>query len=261
MTAAEAAGFLLTLLMGLTLGMIGAGGSILTVPILVFFFGLPASEATGASLAIVGGVALVGALLAWHRGEVEGRALLLFGAPSVAVAFLVRRLLVPAIPQEVGGISKDSLLLILFAVVMFGAAWVMIRGREPDKEPKLSALNWLASGVAAGLVTGLLGAGGGFIIVPVLSAGLGLSMKRAVGTSLGLIAMNAASGLGAEVLTNPSIDWALAGTVGALALVGLGIGIRLQHLVSARRLKVGFGWMIVVVAVVVLGREIIRFWA
>jgi uncharacterized protein len=255
MSINEGVGYALTLVMGMTLGLIGAGGSILTVPILVYAFAMTASRATGASLAIVGGVAAIGALLAWQRREVAGQALVLFGIPSVAISFSVRRFLVPMFPASMGGISKDSLILLLFVAVMFGAAWAMIRGREPQVDQKSSPWKWLLGGVAAGLVTGILGAGGGFIIVPILNAAMGLSMRTAVGTSLGLIALNSSAGLVAEAQTNP-IDWSVIAPIGLVALVGLGIGVLLQKSVPAKGLKKGFGWMIVVVALTILGREV-----
>lgn len=255
MNYVELIGFGLTLVMGMVLGLVGAGGSILTVPILVYFFGLAASRATGASLAIVGGVALVGAVLAWRKGDLDFRAVLLFGIPSVAVAFTIRRWGVPAIPDLVYGLSKDTLLLILFAVAMVIAAYAMLKRREPARVDVKHPSQWIIGGLGAGTVTGLLGAGGGFVIVPALTAGMGLPMRQAIGSSMAIISLNSAAGLVAEVQAQPAVDWSLVAQVGAVALVGLAVGSALQSRVSSTKLKVGFGRLIIVVAAVIIIRE------
>ncbi len=256
MSVQEWVGLALALFMGLTLGLVGAGGSILTVPLLVYFFGLTPTRATGTSLAIVGGVALVGAIMAWRRGEVSGKAALMFGVPSVATAFLVRRFLMPAVPNIVFGISKETLILLLFAVVMFTAAYSMLKKREPKENQSPKGSIWLMSGVAVGTLTGVLGAGGGGIIVPALNAGMGLPMRLAIGSALCIIALNATAGLVADLSVGPPIDWSLVGLIGTLALVGLAIGATVQKRVPVQHLKIGFGWMIVAIAVSIVGREV-----
>lgn len=252
----EVGGLFASLVMGMVLGLVGAGGSILTVPILVFLFGLTSTQATGVSLAVVGGVALVGAALASRKGEFDSKAAITFGLPSVVVAFSIRRWLMPAIPDSLGPVSKDSALLIVFAAIMFIAARAMLRKTQAPESREGSVGRWLVGGIGAGVITGVLGAGGGFVIVPALSAGMGLPMRKAIGTSLAVIAMNSAAGLLAEWMTQSTIDWILVGKVGGVALVGMFVGAALRSRVSSANLKVGFGYLVIAVAIFILGQEI-----
>lgn len=255
MNPMEAIGLAVSFAMGMVLGLAGAGGSILTVPILVYLFGLAPSRATGASLAIVGGVAWAGAILAARKGEFEPKAALLFGLPSVLVAFAIRRWLMPALPETFGGVSKDSALLILFALTMLIAARAMLKKRAEREDRENNATRWLLGGLGAGLVTGVLGAGGGFVIVPALNVGMGLPMRKAIGTSLAVIGMNAGVGLTAEWLSKVDIAWATVGVVGGVALAGMVVGMALQARIPAARLKTGFGYLIILVAIFILGKE------
>lgn len=249
-------GLTATFLMGMVLGLAGAGGSILTVPILVYLFGVPPSQATGVSLAIVGGVALVAAFIAWRKGDLDSKAAFLFGLPSVVIAFSIRRWLIPSIPDSIGGINKESLLLILFALAMFLAARAMLRGSTPDESRVRRPAQWILGGLGAGLVTGVLGAGGGFVIVPALHAGMGLPIRKAIGTSLAVISLNATAGLAAEVSTESTIPWEIAGKLGLVALLGMGLGSALQSVIPGKKLKTGFGILIIAVAIFILGNEI-----
>lgn len=251
----EVVGLLLTVLMGISLGLIGAGGSILTVPILVYLFQLPASQATGASLVIVGSVALVGAILAGQRGEVVARAAILFGIPSVMTSFLVRRFLIPALPERLGPVNKDAAILILFAALMLAAAYSMIRSKGDRRQTEGPAIQWIAAGFVAGLVTGVLGAGGGFLIVPALSMVMGLDMRKSVGTSLAIISMNSAVAFFADLLVRGAPDWKLVGMISFIAVGGLLVGARLRERFSQSHLKMLFGWFVVAVAIFVLFKE------
>ncbi len=255
MSPLEIGGFVAALAMGVVLGLVGAGGSILTVPILVYLFGLLPSHATGVSLAVVGGVALIGAGMAWRKGQFDGKAAFVFGLPSVVVAFLIRRWLMPILPESFGVLSKDSVLLILFATIMFVAAKAMLSKRVAREDQETGFIHWLAGGVGAGLITGVLGAGGGFVIVPALNAGMGLPMRKAIGTSLAVIAMNSAAGLVAEWLIRSPIQWGLAAKVGGVALIGMALGMSLQSQIPGNGLKKGFGFLIILVALFILGQE------
>lgn len=256
MSLIEVGGLIAALVMGMVLGLVGAGGSILTIPILVYLFGLTPSRATGVSLAVVGGVALVGAVLASRKGEFDSKAAVTFGLPSVVIAFSIRRWLMPTIPDALGPMSKDSALLVLFAAIMFIAARAMLRKSQPPENQEPNVGRWLAGGIGAGVITGVLGAGGGGVIVAALSAGMGLPMRKAVGTSLAIIAMNSTAGLLAEWMTQAVIDWSLVGKVGGVALIGMFVGAALRSRVSSANLKTGFGYLVIAVAIFILGQEI-----
>ena len=202
---------------GLSLGLLGGGGSILTVPALVYLIGIPVAEATGTSLAIVGATALVGALRHQRAGRVALRAALGFGAASVLGAIAGSLL---------GKHIAGGLLLVLFALLMLVAAGVMLRPRRSPtagRERPVSAgpLKVAAAGLAVGLLTGFFGVGGGFVIVPALTLVLGLPMATAIGTSLVVIALASAAGflthLGAGALNVPvTLFFLLGGVVGSL---------------------------------------------
>jgi uncharacterized membrane protein YfcA len=237
---------------GLSLGLVGGGGSILAVPVLVYVLGEPVKEATTASLAIVGVTALVGAADQARTGRVLGRVALLFGAGGAIGALagtVVNRLL------------DARYLLIAFAFVMLVSAYAMLRGRGSgsDRVTNIDVRErWpgiAATGIGVGALTGLFGVGGGFVIVPALVLLLGLPMPVAVGTSLLIIALTSASALVAH-LASGSIDWALAGSFAAAAIVGALAGSRLGRRVSSERLTQIFAAFIVVVACFLIVRNV-----
>ena len=242
------------LVMGIALGLLGGGGSILTVPILVYLLGIPPTQATGWSLLVVGLTAAVGALGPLRAGLVPLRTAALFAGPSIGAIFLTRRLLLPSLPDPlmtVGGwaVSKDLALMLLFAVVMVLAAWRMIRpsllpANAPPSSP--DALRLGLQGAVTGLVAGLVGAGGGFLIVPALVLLAGLPMKTAVGTSLLIIALQSLIGFLGDLGTGAAVNWDLLLPLVAFALAGVLIGSRLSREVSAAGLKVAFGWFVLV---------------
>jgi uncharacterized membrane protein YfcA len=232
---------LLALIIGLTLGLLGGGGSILTVPVFVYALGLEPKRAIAMSLPVVGGAALVGAFQHWRKGNVILGTALPFGAAAMAGAFLGARL--------AGGIN-GHIQLAMFAVVMLGAAISMIRSAQrsepatPRDKPSWGAL--LAIGVGVGSVTGLVGAGGGFLIVPALVILGGLPMSHAVGTSLLVISMNTLSGfLGYQGAVD--VDWPLVGAFGGVTAVGIVAGSALVSHVPQRTLKVAFAVLLLLI--------------
>ncbi len=252
----EVAGWLATLFVGLTMGLLGGGGSILTVPVLVYFFGLQATTATGDSLFIVGATALVGAWFAARRGEVDLRRALAFALPSMAAVFAVRRWAVPSIPAEVVGISKDRFLILLFAGLMVTAAVHMLRSREPtpgENRTTPALLPFLGLGV--GGLAGLVGAGGGFMIVPALALFAGLRMKEAVATSLAVIAAQSLVGFLGELGRPAALDWTLLLGVTGVSLVGLAVGRSLAGRVESHRLRPTFAWFVLAMALVLVAKE------
>ena len=250
-------GYFAALLMGLTLGMIGAGGSILTVPILVYLFGVDPVLATAYSLFVVGATALVGAAGCARAGRIDYRAAALFGLPSVAAVFSVRLWVIPNLPGEILGVPKGTFVLVVFALVMLAAAVTMIRpgktstavGQAPAKTRVSVAV---LEGVIVGGVTGFVGAGGGFLIVPALVYFLRLPIRLAIGTSLLVIAGKSLIGFCGDLAGSQIIDWGLLLAFAALSSIGIGVGVWLGAKVPAARLKVGFGWFVLITGITIV---------
>ncbi|GAB2749354.1 sulfite exporter TauE/SafE family protein [Nocardioides pakistanensis] len=244
----------LSLLIGVSLGVLGGGGSILTVPILVYVAGMDPKEAIAASLFVVGVTSAAGAISHARGGRVRWRTGLLFGAAGLVGAFLGGML---------GGHLPGELLLIAFALMMVATSIAMIRGRKVDetrKHTELPVFRVLLDGLVVGLVTGLVGAGGGFLVVPALALLGGLPMAVAVGTSLLVIAMKSLGGL-AGYLSSVHLDWGLVLAVTAAAIVGSVIGGRLAGRIPEAALRKGFGWFVLVMGGFVLVQQAPDGWA
>lgn len=248
-------GYAASLLIGLSLGMMGGGGSVLAVPVLVYLFGVPATEATGDSLLIVGVTALVGAALAFRAGNVRLGAAGAFALPSLVAVYAVRRWVVPAIPDSLGFAMRDQALMVLFGVLMLGASAAMIRGRAQPSERETGAWQMAVLGACVGAVTALVGAGGGFLIVPALALFARLPMKQAIGTSLLVIAGNTLVGFVGHVQSGFVANWMFLGSVIGLALFGLAIGTLWAKRVPGEQLKPAFGWFILAMAVLIFWKE------
>jgi hypothetical protein len=262
----EVLGYLAAALIGLSLGLIGGGGSILTVPVLVYLFGMSATAATAHSLFIVGLTALIGSLTYFRRQEVDLRTAVVFGVPSILAVYAVRAYAVPAIPATlftVGGspVSRDMGILVLFAALMIFTSVSMIRPSQPHVQTGDVHYNYglvLAEGLIVGGLTGLLGAGGGFLIIPALVLMARLPMKLAVGTSLVIIAAKSLIGFLGDVQRHAAIDWALLAGVGAVATAGILIGSALASRISGSKLKPAFGYFVLVMGVSMIGAEIAK---
>lgn len=240
----------LSLLIGISLGLLGGGGSILTVPILVYVAGFGAKEAIAASLFVVGVTAAAGAVSHARAGRVQWRTGLLFGLAGMVGAFGGGLL---------GGVVPGDWLLIAFAVMMLATSIAMLRGRRGgarsgSAHAELPVARILVDGAVVGLVTGLVGAGGGFLVVPALVLLGGLPMSVAVGTSLVVIAMKSFAGL-AGYLTTVSIDWPIVLAVTAMAVVGSVVGGKLAGVVPEARLRQAFGWFVLAMGVFVLVQQ------
>ncbi|NES16000.1 MULTISPECIES: sulfite exporter TauE/SafE family protein [Micromonospora] len=240
----------LAVLIGVSLGLLGGGGSILAVPLLVYVADLPAKEAIATSLLVVGATSAVGVLPHARAGRVRWRTGLIFGLAGMTGAYAGGRLaeFIPA-----------GFLLTGFAVMMLATAFAMIRGRRgAEGKPvphELPVFRVVLDGIVVGLVTGLVGAGGGFLVVPALALLGGLPMPVAVGTSLVVIAMKSFAGL-AGYLSSVQINWGLALAVTAAAIVGSFLGGRLAGKIPADVLRKAFGWFVVVMGVFVLGQQL-----
>ncbi len=259
---ADIIGYAASLLIGISLGLIGGGGSILTVPVLVYLFGTDPESATAYSLFIVGGTAAVGGVQKFREGFVDVKTVLLFGAPSIASVWLTRKYIVPAIPDPVfGAITKPVFFMGLFAILMVAASVSMIRekknknGLTDKKEMSAGAKAALVilEGLVVGTLTGLVGAGGGFLIIPALVLLAGLDMKKAVGTSLVIIAAKSLIGFTGDL--NREIDWKLLLMVTAFAIGGIFIGNTLSKKIDGNKLKKGFGWFVLAMGIYILIKE------
>jgi uncharacterized protein len=258
-------GYLASALIGISLGLIGGGGSILTVPVLVYLFGVEPVLATAYSLFIVGATSLVGVFPKYRDGLVNMETAVVFGIPSILAVYATRAWLVPAIPNPVftvGGwvVSKAMLVLGLFAVLMILAAYSMIRSSRNNEQTKIGPQRFnypliFAEGAGVGMLTGLVGAGGGFLIIPALVLLSKLPMKQAVGTSLLIIAAKSLIGFTGDA-GQYAMDWPLLGTVTALAIAGIFIGNQLCHSIDGEKLKKAFGWFVLVMGLYILAKEL-----
>jgi uncharacterized membrane protein YfcA len=261
----EIIGYLASILIGISLGLIGGGGSILTVPVLVYLFHVDPVQATAYSLFIVGASSLVGAWPKYKQGFVNLKTAIIFGIPSIASVFATRKFLVPAIPSELGtiagiAITKSLLMMMLFAVLMVAASFSMIRSKATKEavvegEQKFNYPMILLEGALVGVLTGLVGAGGGFLIIPALVMLSKLPMKQAVGTSLLIIAAKSLIGFTGD-LGNRTMDWTLLISVTALAIAGIFIGDKLSKRIDGNKLKTGFGWFVLVMGLYIITQQL-----
>lgn len=250
MTTTLALSLGLAVLIGVSLGLLGGGGSILAVPLLVYVADLPTREAIATSLLVVGATSAVGVLPHARAHRVRWRTGLVFGLAGMTGAYAGGRL---------AGYLPAAVLLTGFAIMMLATAVAMIRGRRPaggrSVPDELPVFRVILDGIVVGLVTGLVGAGGGFLVVPALALLGGLPMPVAVGTSLVVIAMKSFAGL-AGYLSTVQINWGLALAVTAAAIVGSFLGGRLAGKIPADILRKSFGWFVVVMGVFVLGQQL-----
>ena len=261
----EIIGYIASLVIGISLGLIGGGGSILTVPVLVYLFKVEPVVATSYSLFIVGLSSLVGAFPKYKQGQVNLKTALIFGIPSIIAVFATRKFIIPQLPKEVFSIgdfvvTKSILLMILFAILMVIASISMIsnKNKKTESENGVQKFNYpmiILEGAVVGMLTGLVGAGGGFLIIPALVLMSKLPMKQAVGTSLLIIAAKSLIGFTGD-LSNYTMDWKLLGTVTALAITGIFIGDALSKKIDGNKLKKGFGWFVLVMGIYIIVKEL-----
>ncbi|MBR9974870.1 MAG: sulfite exporter TauE/SafE family protein [Bacteroidetes bacterium] len=256
-------GFIAAIVIGVTLGLIGGGGSILTVPSLVYLSGVQSVPATAYSLFVVGLTALVGSVAYMRQGLVSYRTAVVFGIPSLLAVFATRRFLVPAIPVELGSVagiavSRDLAVMLFFAALMVAASVSMIRrGRQEgaDEELRFHYPMIVVEGIVVGVLTGLVGAGGGFLIIPALVLLARLPMKLAVGTSLLIIAAKSLVGFTGD-LAQMDVNWNFLALFSAFAVGGILLGTWLTRFVPGHRLKPAFGWFTLAMGVYIIGREL-----
>ena len=263
--------YFLILIMGLILGLMGGGGSILSVPILIYGFGISASTASGYSLFLVGSTALFGTLIYGLKKQVNWKIGLLFSMPALVAAFSTRKFLIPLLPDLIFdfadfSLSKNLLILTVFVVTMLVSSFAMIKIRpqitEENKSNKthmrVNVVEVVVKSFGIGILTGFIGAGGGFLIVPALIFLLGLDTKTAAATSLFVISISSLFGFLAEI-GNSSIRWDLLFTLLILALIGNIFGIILNKFIAGEKLKKSFGYFTLLVAIFITIQELLKF--
>lgn len=260
--------FILATAIGLTMGLIGAGGGILAVPILVYFFHVKPILATGYSLLIVGSTALIGSAGYWYKGNVKIRDVMEFLVPSIIMMLITRRIILPLIPDPIISynyifISKDSFIMTLFAFILIFSGWLMLKSVTHEPKPSTKKptpdemMKRIAGSSIIGFITGMTGAGGGFLIIPILIALFGLTMKESIGTSLPIIAINSLSGFSMDVLAGIRIDWSLITTFLSCTILGIFLGTWLGQWIDGSQLKKIFAVFLVLIAFTILGLELI----
>jgi len=259
----EFLGYCCSVFVGIVLGLLGGGGSILSIPILVYLFGIEPVLAQAYSLFIVGVTSLVGAIPKYRENLVNIKTGILFGIPAIVTIFFTRHWIVPAIPNIIFHnndfiFTKRELLLGTFALLMVLASFQLIRNKREVKSDnrKFRVFLVIVEGTLIGFLTGLVGAGGGFLIIPALVFLTGLPFKTAVGTSLFVIAINSLTGFSGDLLKH-SMDWQFLITITALAVVGILIGNFMSRRIAALYLRKAFGWITLIVGTWILLKEFI----
>ncbi len=261
----EIIGFISGVLVGISLGLIGSGGSIFTIPILVYLIGISPSKTTVYSLFIVGVSALVGSIKASFANLIHYKWVFYFGIPSVISVFVMRKFLMPLVPDilwQIEGFSlkKDLLIMLTFAILMVISSISMIKLRKEkgyqSVEPNIS--NIIIKGVLVGILTGFVGVGGGFLIIPTLTLKARLPIKNAIATSLTIIAANALIGFTGS-LSKVNIDWRFLISFTLMSVLGILLGMFLNQKISNEKLKSTFGWFVLCTGIYIIIKELISF--
>jgi uncharacterized protein len=267
MAITEILGFAAATLIGISLGLIGGGGSILTVPVLVYLLGIDPVLSTAYSLFIVGSTSLVGAIQYMQKKLISYKAAIVFAVPSFTAVFLTRKFLVPAIPDPIFSsdafeISKSIGIMVFFALIMLAASYSMIKdkkksnGKDDENAPLKFNFPMIAlEGGVVGVLTGIVGAGGGFLIIPALVLLAKLPMKMAVGSSLLIIAAKSLIGFLGDLGTQ-EIEWSFLMLFTSLSIMGIFVGTWLSKFIPGNKLKKGFGWFVVLMAIYILMKEL-----
>lgn len=265
MSTLEIFGFGASILIGVSLGLIGGGGSILTLPVLVYLLHLNPVTSTAYSLFIVGSTSLVGSFSYMRKELVNYRAAIVFAIPSFIAVYLTRKYLVPSIPSSlftVGGfeVTKNIAIMVFFALVMLAASYSMIKDKKEAKADDSEELKFnypmiALEGGVVGILTGIVGAGGGFLIIPALVLLARLPMKMAVGTSLLIIAAKSLIGFVGD-MSNMQVDWPFLIEFTALSVVGIFVGTYMSKYIPGEKLKKSFGWFVLVMGVYIIAKEL-----
>ncbi|MEL1242218.1 sulfite exporter TauE/SafE family protein [Flavobacterium flavipallidum] len=256
-------GYLASIIIGLSLGLIGGGGSILTIPILVYLFKIDPELATTYSLFIVGLTSFYGGYSHYKLGNLKLKTALYFAIPSIIAILIIREVIFPKIASTLFtvatyAVSKDLLIMIVFAILMISASISMIKKNKTEEAIyKINYTQLSIIGFLVGIVTGFLGAGGGFLIIPALLFFANLPMKQAVGTSLLIIFINSAIGFAGDLYLNRPIDYKLLLLISAMAFIGMFIGIILSKKIDGNKLKPVFGWFVLIMGIYIIIKEVL----
>lgn len=264
MTIIDFLGYTGALLIGIILGLVGGGGSILTVPVFVYVLGIGPVIATAYSLFVVGISAVVGAWQNYRKDLVDVRTAIIFAIPAFAAVYATRRFLMPAIPDhlfQLGNftMTKDIGIMIFFALIMLLASISMIRSNgnhdETESEIRYNYPLILLEGIMVGVLTGIVGAGGGFLIIPALVLLARLPMKKAVGTSLLIIAFKSLIGFLGDIQVL-KIEWSFLLIFSLFAIAGIILGTYISNFINGAKLKKGFGWFILFMGIFIIVMEL-----
>ena len=254
-------GYFLALFVGISLGLFGGGGTVLAIPILVYIFHFTPQLATSYSLFIIGISALIGSVKHYKLNNLNLNTAFVFGIPSIASLLIVRKYILPKIPDDIFTINgfiltKNILLMIVFAVLMIAASISMIKDTKNVHANAVNKGKLAVVGFTAGIVTGFLGAGGGFLIIPALLFFSALPMKQAIGTSLFIISINAIIGFTGDLINKVHINFQFLLLFTAIAIVGIFVGTYLSKKVDGNKLKPAFGWFVLVSGIYIIAKEI-----
>lgn len=270
----ELLGYFAAIIIGVILGLIGGGGSALSVPVLVYVFGISPIIGTAYSLFIVGVTTFVGAISAYRKRLINIKIAIAFAAPSLVTVYLVRLFLLPNIPNhlfQVGQmqITKSIGIMLFFAFIMGVASISMIRKsyqldpnvsideNESIHQIRVNSPLIIIAGITVGILAGVVGAGGGFLIIPALVVLARVPIKMAVGTSLMIICANSILGFIGDIQAGQLIDWSFLLPFTGLSIVGIIIGRILSVYISSNQLKFGFGWFVLIMAIFILVKELL----
>ena len=261
----EVLGFVSAVFIGISLGLIGGGGSILTVPVLLYMLGVSPVLATAYSLFVVGFSSLVGAVKNYRKKQLCVKTAVVFAIPSIVAVYLTRLWLIPTLPDNfafLNNMSKDTVIMLFFALIMLLAAFAMLKPKKKrkDKSKKVfttkTYLMIILEGLLVGTLTGIVGAGGGFLIIPALVLLANLPMKQAVGTSLFIIAVKSLMGFLGDLQSGQEIEWTFLLSFTFLAVLGIFTGTYISKFVSGEKLKKAFGYFVLAMSVIIIFNEL-----
>ncbi|TGV04319.1 sulfite exporter TauE/SafE family protein [Flavivirga rizhaonensis] len=262
MDSTQLLGYIGALIVGLVLGLIGGGGSILTVPLLVYLLGYNPVIATAYSLFVVGTSSMVGTYQKYKEGLVDIKTGLAFSFPSFIAVYLSRRYLVPGIPDTLFSfgnyaLTKEMSIMIFFAIIMLLASYSMIKKRKNNNTVSYAQPYYktFVQGLIIGTVTGFIGAGGGFLYVPALVVWANIPMKKAVGTSLIIVTINSLIGFIGDVQTL-EIEWVFLLSFTLISVIGIILGVFISKFISGKKLKKSFGFFVLIMAVYIIYKEL-----
>tara|TARA_B110000879_G_scaffold210393_1_gene300411 strand:+ start:138 stop:905 length:768 start_codon:yes stop_codon:yes gene_type:complete len=255
----------MALVMGLILGLIGAGGSILTLPILVYLLSVPPKLATSYSLCIVGITALIGSLTYWKKGNVFFKEAIIFSMPAMFTTWITRSLILPSLPNSIGIFTTDTIIMLFFSGLMITSASIMLLSQTkstPYTSKLMSPKQWsklIFGSLCVGMITGFVGAGGGFLIFPSLIYFYGFSTKQAIGTSLTVITLNALLGFISDLSIGLVINWNLLILFMVMTILGVTVGALLSEKISEVKLKRFFAGFTLILGCIILTHELNLF--